>query len=413
MPFVCPECFGDSVLKRRIRQIRPQYGPNKCTFHPRFKGIPTEHVAGIVDEVFRSHYSLGDYNSWDGEQEGDDLASIVSELTRADDHSVAQAVADQLIEDDDYWPPDGGEPFYASDLNYVFDFNSGEFNRNSIAWRKFCDGILHEQRFFSSEAKSLISELFRGIENQKDLNRQSPVYVINPGDKNSIFVRARVIDSDAGRKKAKEYPTTELGPPPRRLRRAGRMNPAGVACFYGAFQIETCIAELRPAVGSIVVSGKFTLKRAIHVLDTTRFEAPIKPMSIFSADYLARVEQWTFMKKFMKEISKPVSPNDEYLDYIPTQAVAEYLVRHHLQSARKKEYGIDAVIYQSAQIPGKKNIAILGDAAEIITPPSNTRASATPNTDIQLFEYIDPLQKRKYDQRPPSTRVYRWIYRGS
>jgi hypothetical protein len=31
----------------------------------------------------------------------------------------------------------------------------------------------------------------------------------------------------------------------------------------------------------------------------------------------------------MEQIAKPVPPNDEHLDYIPTQAVAEYLHHHH------------------------------------------------------------------------------------
>ena len=55
MTFVCPQCFGDAGLKRRIEDIRPSFPNEKCTFHPRFKGVPIKDVAAIIDDVFRNH----------------------------------------------------------------------------------------------------------------------------------------------------------------------------------------------------------------------------------------------------------------------------------------------------------------------------------------------------------------------
>jgi hypothetical protein len=50
---------------------------------------------------------------------------------------------------------------------------------------------------------------------------------------------------------------------------AGRMNPSGIALFYGALELETCLAEVRPPVGSQVVCGAFLLRRTVLLLDLT------------------------------------------------------------------------------------------------------------------------------------------------
>lgn len=370
MTFVCPKCFGEKAISRRIEEVRPQYPNEKCTFHSRNKGVPIQLVAEIVDDVFRYFYSFGDYPAPSAEQRGDSLVFCIEELTHTEDFEIARALADQLIADDDYWPQDGEEAFYADDQNYVrHDFNISR--RNETLWTNFRESVLHQQRFFNSDAKALIAELFSGVDAQRDHRKQSPVYEISPGGEFGTFYRARVLATPQERARAYEDPASVLGPPPKRLRKAGRMSPAGIACFYGAFDVDTCVAELRPPVGSVVVYAKFELSRPIWVLDTTRFDAPMKPLSLFSKDYLRKVEQWSFMQKFMEDIAKPISPGDEHLDYIPTQAVAEYVRMHHQFKRDGNAHKIDAVIYRSAQLPGKKNIAILGDAAEVGPEPKS------------------------------------------
>jgi hypothetical protein len=141
------------------------------------------------------------------------------------------------------------------------------------------------------------------------------------------------------------------------------MNPAGILAFYGAFNLDTCIAELRPSVGSVVIGARFEITKPLCVLDTSLFEAPPKKTNIFAHEYIQRTAQWHFMTQFMREISQPVSPADEHLDYIPTQAVAEYLLHHYEFRLHDTSRKIDAIIYRSAQNSGGKNIAILGDAA--------------------------------------------------
>jgi hypothetical protein len=147
------------------------------------------------------------------------------------------------------------------------------------------------------------------------------------------------------------------------------MNPSGITAFYAAFDLETCIAELRPSVGSIVLGAQFDIISPLWVLDTTRFAGTFKEPNLFSKDHIKRTAQWRFMQRFMQEIAQPISPNDEHLDYIPTQAVAEYLLNHHEFHLGGQKHRIEAIIYRSAQHPTGKNIVILGDACAIEEPP--------------------------------------------
>lgn len=388
MTNVCPHCFNDEGLKKRIVEIRPDFPNEKCTFHPQYKGIPVSAVAKIVDAVFRHQYEWGEYYSYSGEQAGDPLDYLVEDMTKADDYEIAKALADQLIEDDDYWPPDGGEAFYADDQNYVrVDYS---YSHHSSLWENFCQSIIHGQRFFNSSAKELITEIFDGIQFQRDHQRRSAIYEIKPGGSDSTFVRARLAENEAKIVEITKDPGNQLGPPPERHRRAGRMNPSGIGCLYAAYDLATCIAELRPAVGSTIVGARFELTRPIYVLDTTRFEAPMKPLSVFTKDYMTRVEQWGFMRRFRLEIAKPVSRNDEHLDYIPTQAVAEYFLHHYNFKRSGKPAKIEAIIFQSAQVPLGRNIVLLGDAAQVQRLPKDNDKRQSKSLSVEFLP--DPFE---------------------
>lgn len=146
MTRLCPHCFEESELKRRTEEIRPQASAGRCSFHPKYKGVPIEDVAQTIDEAFRANYVQGIVNSYSGDQPGDELPVLVHALTRAVDDDIIEAIAEQLIEDDDYWPPDGGEAFYADDQNYV-EYEPDDYQQ-SRRWDAFCDSIVHSQRFF-------------------------------------------------------------------------------------------------------------------------------------------------------------------------------------------------------------------------------------------------------------------------
>ena len=74
---------------------------------------------------------------------------------------------------------------------------------------------------------------------------------------------------------------------------------------------------------------------------------------------------WKFMTTFMNEIARPCLPDDEHLDYVPTQVVSEYLTHLHKFKRGESDKTIDAIIYRSAQNGNGKNIAIFGNAGAV------------------------------------------------
>ena len=363
MTLVCPDCFAEAGLQRRIKEIRPDFPDEPCDFHPSKKGVPVSAVADIVDQVFRNSYTFGDYDPRYDDFIGNDLTGTLYDLTEADDDRVISALADALIDGDDYWPPDGEEPFYDHERSYVS--NEAGFEEHSYTWRLFRREILHEQRFFNQRARGKLEEIFDGLHLLRDDGNNPAVYELRPGEANCEFFRARKANSIEERRTIVNDPANKLGPPPENLRRAGRMNSSGILTFYGAFELETCVAELRPAVGETVISAKFSLTRPILVLDTTRFTGRPKAINIFARTYVTRMKLWKFMTTFMNEIARPCLPDDEHLDYVPTQVVSEYLTHLHKLKRGESVRTIDAIIYRSAQNGNGKNIAIFGDAGAV------------------------------------------------
>jgi hypothetical protein len=367
---LCPYCFADEGLRRRIAAVRPEYNEGRCDNHPNRKGIPIEAVAKIVDEVLRENFTYGDADyyvgaeilpSHCGGQRGEMLSTVVSELTQAEDEGTVEALVAQLIEDDDYWPPDGEEPFYDEGQLYVRI--EGADAGHGARWERFCQTVTYEQRFMNLEVRELLGDIFSNIHLQRDNERNPVVYVMRPNDQRRIF-RARLA-SDEALHRFQQDPAAELGPPPGKLGKPNRMNPSGISALYGAFDLDTCVSELRPLVGSQVVGAEFELLREILVLDTTRFAAPAKELNLFAKDHLRRLSQWRFMQRFMTEIGRPISPGDEHLEYVPTQVVAEYLNRVHSVKVSGEERQIEAILYRSAQRPTGCNIVFLGEASRV------------------------------------------------
>lgn len=386
MTNLCPYCFNDKSLSRRLKEIRPKYPRSeKCTFHPNRSGLPVEAVSPLIDAVISPYYHFGDSNRYFG-QDGESLEQIIYDLTDAEDDDIVNALIEQLMKDDQYDPSDGGEPFYQSDQLYVRHSNT--HNPHSEAWEKFKDEITYNRRFFSDLARDRLEEIFRDVHLQKNSAGQPVVYHISPADEVQIY-RARQIDDQAQQDEAVASPANKLGSPPKRLRSAGRMNAAGVAAFYGAFDLDTCIAEIRPPVGGMVISAIFQIIRPIVVLDLTRFESPIQIRSIFSPVYEARSLQWGFMQSFMHEIGQPILPNDVLLDYIPSQAVAEFIHRVLPVRIGGEKGQIEAIIFNSAQSPEGKNIVLFGDAALVREAKSGDTSTSFVKSESETFQSWD------------------------
>jgi RES domain len=383
MALLCPECFDNRTLKRRLEEIRPKVGRGRCDNHPTRKGIPVTSICEVVDEVFRNNFIRSDDSEL---SEGEPLADVLSWFTDAESEDVAQTLASCLIDEDDPDVRHGEEVFYADDFKYEEAKITDHLH--VALWQDFRQSIVHGRRFFNSDAHKLLAEIFRNIHLQRDIQRNPPVYMLVPNKAGSIY-RARIV-TDADLEEISKDPVGGLGPAPLLKGKAGRMNVSGIPAFYGSFDLETCAAELRPPVGGNIVSARFRLARPLCVLDMTRYRKRPTLLDPFAKDHVRRLTQWRFMQRFRREMSKPILKTDEHIDYVPTQAVAEYLNAIHQVRIGSEKVHIDAIIFNSAQRPAGRNIVVLGGAAFIEPIEGKKKRTSTglvaPSLDLFLQE---------------------------
>ena len=130
--------------------------------------------------------------------------------------------------------------------------------------------------------------------------------------------------------------------------------------FYGAFDPETCVAEVRPPAGSFVVLGKFTIVRNLQLLDIGALQNLfVKKDSFFDPEFRHLLDKARFLKRLVDIMSRPILPSDEDYHYLPTQAIAEYL-------SEKMEPQIDGLVFPSSQLGGSgENVVLFRGASSV------------------------------------------------
>jgi hypothetical protein len=214
-------------------------------------------------------------------------------------------------------------------------------------WSSFERRLRHEARFFDPAA-AFLADAFGAL----DLGQIShpgmssgAVRVLSPHEDQSLLFRARSANSAGDARKLLKAPELELGPPRCEIAKAGRMHPAGVPVFYGAFSLDVALAEIRPPVGGLVVVGEFVPTRNLRLLDLNKITSIVCAPSILSDAYDQECDMVSFLTELERRVSEPLQPQDTVLGYLATQAVAEYL---------SSCYKLDGIIYCSSQIGALK-----------------------------------------------------------
>ncbi|WP_420128148.1 RES family NAD+ phosphorylase [Longimicrobium sp.] len=288
------------------------------------------------------------------------------------DYEIAEAIVGLLADAEAYSVvKDGADAFYDDSGGYVFIPHAVWPYEQNEAWSRFEERVRYVRRFYDDEGRASLDELLGDVEAAGWAGAPSPVRVLKPGEDLRIY-RARRTDTVAASRKVLKDPRAELGPPPRDLRMGGRMNAPGIANFYGALSIETCVAEIRPAVGGQVVVGAFEAVRPLKLLDLSVFRSLPPFGSMFRPRFREELARWRFLMGFHDIVSRPIQPHEEFLEYVPTQVVADYLAN---------VLGFDGVIYSSAQaglpeegerqdVEENRNIALFNAEGIVETDPA-------------------------------------------
>lgn len=222
-------------------------------------------------------------------------------------------------------------------------------------WHEFCQIIKYRQRFFNSDAKRILDSIFDDLDTSGQCRTFDVITTITTKDDYFRLYRGRIAHTVSERNEILKQMAVELGPPPNNRAAHGRMNPKGISFMYLSFERETCVSELRPNVGSEVVTGAFRPTRELRLLDLGKisyYHSWLKDISYFDPDSVRKRSIIAFLRGFEKIISAALSPQDSEMDYLPIQAFAEYLSNQH-------PLKLDGIIYPSSQIKNtKRNVAL-------------------------------------------------------
>jgi hypothetical protein len=214
-------------------------------------------------------------------------------------------------------------------------FDKSEENSPLLLWEDFAKNVKHKARYFD----------------HKDFSVTKTLEKFNEFFEKTIY-RARLIDSDKTENDIKNNPKSEeLGKTPKKYAQNNRFSSVGISYGYFAFDKKTALAETRASKGDKFVIGEFSLSLNLKLVDF-RQNSISKLTNPFLDTFDIRSYCASFtIKKFIEDISKPISDKDSLLEYVPTQVMAEYIWHK----------GYDGFIFDSSQKSGGENIVIFGE----------------------------------------------------
>jgi len=374
---VCADCIGESYLSIDIERTGT---PGECHYcGAEGQTVTIEMIASRVERAMKEHfertardpegyeyYIQRETGDWD--RSGEPVADVIAQLLDAD-----EAIAEDVRETLDDWTSDfdgiaaGEEQPFDSEAHYQ-ETTSVDHSTISAEYIRFESTIVDQARFFSPESRRFLSSLFESLADLRAHNGRPVLVDAGPGETISGFFRARVFQDDERLKRALLAPAAELSPPPRRMGRAGRLNAAGVSIFYGADTEDVAIAEVRPPVGSKVAMAQFELLRPVRLLDIDALKSLLVEGSYFDPTHATRLQHAAFLRSFSWRFTQPVMPDHEAYEYIPTQAVADFL-------ANEVEPRLDGILYSSPQSASEaRNVALFHRSSRVERPANREAA---------------------------------------
>ncbi|MEI9852794.1 MAG: RES family NAD+ phosphorylase [Sphingomonas sp.] len=342
--FVCHGCVTDPFLSAEMR-AGARRTCSQCG--RRRPGLMLETLADRIDAAMQDNFQP------DQLDDGESYSEVIQREAGLGEE-LADAIQAHFVAANAWAAGVDGEPNI-----YEASFVETPLERTSQRrrWAQFKESVRGEARFFNPGAERWLAELFEGLHGYADYRGQPVIRTIAPGEADARFVRGRVAQDEADITRFLLDPAAELGPPPVGTASAGRMNAAGVSVFYGAFDIETCRAEIRPPVGAHAVFASFELIRPVRLLDFDLLRFAVVEGSIFDPEFDQRVERAGFLRRFGAEVSRPVLPRDEAFGYLPTQVVADYIAQR---------LDLDGMLFRSVQAGGNnRNLVLFHPAARV------------------------------------------------
>jgi RES domain-containing protein len=367
---ICHCCISETYLASEVRSSGDEAECNYCGENAPSIGIGE--LAERIEEAFSDHYArTADQPNWwqerlmadresayDWDREGLPVNEAIQEAAGIDERPAADVL--EILEGKHAPYPDkdniGEESEFSSDSYY--ERRHPAFIGLHMGWHEFEHSLKTKARFFSRTAEELLSRIFGRSDTLKTREGRPLVVDAGPGTLLHHLYRSRVFQTEDGLKDALCRPDASIGSPPPKMARAGRMNAHGISVFYGATKADVAVAEVRPPVGSRVVVARFDIIRRLRLLDLTAANDVHEDGSIFDPSFKERLHRAEFLRSLGRRMARPVMPDDEGIDYLPTQAVADFL-------ATANDPRLDGIIFPSAQVEVGYNVVLFHESARV------------------------------------------------
>lgn len=353
---ICHNCVGEAFLKALIASHGAVAECAYCAADDE-PCITVEELAGRVEGAFDRHYvrTSTDPDMFEDMMLRDKESDFEWYRHGAPVHEAIQEAA--LV-----------EPEVANDVIEILDNRHGDFESAQMGlecefdpeshyeakgvgdqevaaeWQALERSLKVRSRYFNTEAEAFLTKLFNGLDGQVTRGGSPVVVVAGPEREVKAFYRARAFHHENEVDDTLLRPDVHLGPPPAAKAKAGRMNAHGISVFYGAFDKDVSLAEVRPPVGSQAVVGEFVLVRDVRLLDVSALQSLFVEGSVFDPAYAERLSLAKFMGRLSDRITIPVMPDDEPTEYLITQMIADFL-------ARRPGPSLDGILFRSVQRP--------------------------------------------------------------
>jgi RES domain-containing protein len=122
----------------------------------------------------------------------------------------------------------------------------------------------------------------------------------------------------------------------------GRANPKGIPMLYAATNRKTAVAEMRPGVGDQVSVAQLLISNDLTLINCSKHYGKRNTKIWLGGNPPAKEIVRAVWTDIDNAFAKPITPNDETADYIPTQILAEYF----------KNNGFDGIVFKSSVAAG-------------------------------------------------------------
>ncbi|WP_082558167.1 HEPN-associated N-terminal domain-containing protein [Kitasatospora sp. MBT66] len=321
--WVCAECIAEAALKKVVSDAVST--DEVCDF---CKGTPAADM-DVLTEAFvnglHTEYANADNEGvpYDSAEGGYHSATTWDTWALVHDHSdvfANDALLQPMVEA-------VGEQTWTN-INWQLPRYNEQL---ASSWSNFCEQIQYKTRYVfwlrrdgQDEEEALGGEIPAGRILDQIGRHLLDLDLVRDLPAGTTLWRARPV-TDKDLEAASSWGAEALGTAPRQYAvKPNRMSPAGIPMFYGAFDQATAVQEVTQGTPMRLAVGAFELSHACTVVDFTQLP-PIP--SMFDPEHGHQVRALTFLHQFVRQMATPVRPGHDHIDYIPTQVVAEYLMK--------------------------------------------------------------------------------------